>query len=130
MRRFPEGLRSGAPAAAGDEEWIRYDPSTTLVLYPSAGGVGTRELARLIREVGATDAGPQGAQRGGSPMPPQQQQQQQRRLVTVIIVDSKWNNDGAVLGHPSLRGLRHLHLEQSPSFSRIWRSNRLAGDRG
>merc|ERR1712129_147978 len=51
---------------------------------------------------------------------------QQRRLVTVIIVDSKWNNDGAVLGHPSLRGLRHLHLEQSPSFSRIWRSNRLA----
>ena len=129
VRRFPQGLRSGTPAAGGDEEWIRYDPATTLVLYPSAGGVGTRELARLIREAGATDAGPQGSQRGGSPMPPQQQPQQ-RRLVTVIIVDSKWNNDGAVLGHPSLRGLRHLHLEQSPSFSRIWRSNRLAGDCG
>jgi hypothetical protein len=124
VRRFPQGLRSGAPAGGGDEEWIRYDPSTTLVLYPSAGGVGTRELARLIREAGTTDAGAQQARRGGYPM----QQQQQRRLVTVIIVDSKWNNDGAVLGHPSLRGLRHLHLEQSPSTSRIWRSNRLAGD--
>ena len=145
VRRFPQGLRSGAPAVGGDEEWIRYDPSTTLVLYPSAGGIGTRELATRIQDVGPTGAGPQQPQRGGcgSTMPEEQQQQQQhqyqqqprpqhqhqRRLVTVIVVDSKWNNDGAVLGHPSLRGLRHVHLERPPSFSRIWRSNRLAGDR-
>jgi len=65
------------------------------VLYPSAGGVGTRELAALIRQLGTTtDVGSQ---------PPQKQEQSPQpppppppppRLVTVIIVDSKWNNDG------------------------------------
>jgi hypothetical protein len=44
-------------------------------------------------------------------------------LCTIIVVDSKWHNDGAVLEHPSIRGLRRVRLEYPPDTSRIWRSH-------
>ena len=43
--------------------------------------------------------------------------------VTILVIDTKWNNDGAVLNHPSLRGLRRVRLARPPSYSRIWRCN-------
>jgi hypothetical protein len=81
--------------ASTDED--AYDPSSTFVLYPSAEACTAKELAA------------QSATGGCRP--------------TIIVPDTKWNNDGAVLRHPSLRGLRHVRLQEPPKASAIWRSN-------
>ena len=81
----------------------RYDPETTYVLYPTADALTAAEVV---------DAhGPD-----------------QLSALTVLAIDSKWNNDGAILAHPSLRGLRHLRLRAPPSRSRIWRTHAKAID--
>ena len=103
VRRFPEGLADG----------VAYDPSTTVVLYPSAGALTVDELLQHFEPPAAAAAA---AAAAAPPRPP-------LSSLVVVVPDTKWNNDGAVLAHPSLRGLRHLSLRSPPAESAIWRSN-------
>ena len=73
-----------------------YDPASTFILYPSTEACTADEVAASLENA---------------------------RQATIIVPDTKWNNDGAVLSHPSLRGIRHLKLRYPPAKSAIWRSN-------
>ena len=104
-----------------DEPWIRFDASS-VVLYPSPGSMTVAELveelchtAEASRVAGAAEAAESEREMLSHPRP--------TPLCTIIVVDSKWHNDGAVLEHPSIRGLRRVRLEYPPDTSRIWRSH-------
>jgi hypothetical protein len=104
-----------------DEPWIRFDASS-VVLYPSPGSMTVAELveelchtAEASRVAGAAEAAECERETLSHPRP--------TPLCTIIVVDSKWHNDGAVLEHPSIRGLRRVRLEHPPETSRIWRSH-------
>lgn len=113
IRHFPDGLWNDAAGSSEvDGAWVRFDPSRTFVLYPSRDAATVAELARSHRERLRCCADGPAATAGGN-----------GAEIVLVVPDTKWNNDGAVLQHPSLRGLPHLRLRQPPSWSRIWRSN-------
>ena len=97
VRSFPEGLLAEGSSSA--EDYVRYNAATTFVLYPSADALTAVDLAEVLAA------------------------RPQAELLTVLAIDSKWNNDGAVLSHPALRGLRHVRLSEPPAHSRIWRAH-------
>lgn len=120
VRHFPHGLRNDVATTGNDEPWIRFDASS-VVLYPSPGSMTVAELveelchtAEASRVAGAAEAAESEREMPSHPRP--------TPLCTIIVVDSKWHNDGAVLEHPSIRGLRRVRLEYPPDTSRIWRS--------
>ena len=104
VQRFQDTLLGEASASA-------FDPATTFVLYPSASACTVEKLFDVDTDLlhhrphveGVCDP-----------------------RCTIVVPDTKWNNDGAVLNHPSLRGLRRLKLRRPPAHSRIWRSNHRA----
>jgi hypothetical protein len=121
VRHFPHGLRNDVATTGSDEPWIRFDASS-VVLYPSPGSMTVAELveelchtAEASRVAGAAEAAESEREMPSQPRP--------TPLCTIIVVDSKWHNDGAVLEHPSIRGLRRVRLEYPPDTSRIWRSH-------
>lgn len=121
VRHFPHGLRNDVATTANDEPWIRFDASS-IVLYPSPGSMTVAELveelchtAEASRVAGAAEAAECKRETQSHPRP--------TPLCTIIVIDSKWHNDGAVLEHPSIRGLRRVRLEHPPDTSRIWRSH-------
>jgi len=121
VRHFPHGLRNDVATTGNDEPWIRFDASS-VVLYPSPGSMTVAELveelchtAEASRVAGAAEAAESEREMPSHPRP--------TPLCTIIVVDSKWHNDGAVLEHPSIRGLRRVRLEYPPDTSRIWRSH-------
>ena len=106
------------------QDWREdFDPATSFVLYPSDDALTARELVQrmpLPQSTGATSmaSGTAASAAGDAaaapprPRPP---------TMTIIVPDTKWNNDGAVLAHPSLRALARVKLRWPPSHSRIWR---------
>ncbi len=40
---------------------------------------------------------------------------------TAAAVLLRWVQTGAVTGHPKLRGLRHIRIDNPPTVSRFWR---------
>ena len=99
---------------------LDYSSHPAYILYPSSDAITARELvARHLQRDRDGGGKPDGDGFGGGgdggdhDGPP----------VTVIVVDTKWNNDGAVLAHPALAGLPRLRLRCPPAASRIWRSN-------
>ena len=91
-----------------------YDPASTFLLYPSADACTAAELATLLAARRSEPPRATGADAPDANSPPP---------LTIVVPDTKWNNDGACLNHPSLRPLRRLRLRCPPAASRIWRSN-------
>ena len=123
------GVGLDASEARGDGDgWIRYDAATTFVLYPSVESRTARELVQDLLDEQAARAEATVAAEAVAAAEVAEAATASREVAcvpmrTIIIVDSQWHNDGAVLGHPSLRHLRRVRLEHPPTSSRIWRSN-------
>ena len=93
-----------------------FDPANSFVLYPSADALTARELVQCMpppQQEAETAAAATAAAAAPAAAP----------QITIVVPDTKWNNDGAVLAHPSMRDLPRVRLRWPPRHSRIWRSN-------
>eukprot|EP00903_Cladosiphon_okamuranus_P006630 g6475.t1 len=88
----PQSVRV-VPFEEAEDGLPSYEPEHDLVVFPSETSACWSELSQ--EELAAA-----------------------RRI---ILIDSRWVQTGTVIGHPRLKGLRHIRIDNPPTASRFWR---------
>ncbi|CBN79212.1 conserved unknown protein [Ectocarpus siliculosus] len=91
----PQSVRVVSFEGSGGDDLssCSYRPESDFVVFPSAASVCWSELS----------------------------EEDLARVRRVILIDSRWVNTGAVVGHPKLKGLRHVRIREPPAVSQFWR---------
>ena len=128
---FTERRLSSVPRFFCDSqlEPVEYDAETTVVLYPSPSSMTLAELPpasiSALRTVVVVDAKWTKTVRGHAPMPRPWRQLRHISLVLLLfcmcVRVRTCAEQGGVLEHRRLRGLRHVRLAAPPAASRFWR---------